>query len=58
MRGIVIYLYVLCTQEDGFDLVTIIKGVGFYRRGKVLDYVSDYLPPTPAEYKKLDESHR
>ncbi|KAK3412962.1 hypothetical protein EUGRSUZ_I01617 [Eucalyptus grandis] len=44
--------------EDGFDLVTIIKGVGFYRCGKVLDYVSDYLPPTPAEYKKLDESHR
>ncbi|KAF8013085.1 hypothetical protein BT93_I1071 [Corymbia citriodora subsp. variegata] len=44
--------------EDGFDLVTIIKGVGFYRHGKGLDYVSDYLPPTPAEYKTLYESSR
>ncbi|XP_039157570.1 acyltransferase-like protein At1g54570, chloroplastic isoform X2 [Eucalyptus grandis] len=37
--------------EDGFDLVTIIKGVGFYRRGKGLDYVSDCLPPSPAEIR-------
>lgn len=44
--------------EDDFDLVTIIKGVSFYRRGKSLDYVSDYLPPTPAEYKKPYESNR
>ncbi|KAI3417954.1 uncharacterized protein J3R85_014089 [Psidium guajava] len=44
--------------EDDFDLVTIIKGVSFYRRGKILDYVSDYLPPTPAEYKKPYESNR
>ncbi|KAI6700878.1 hypothetical protein NL676_015202 [Syzygium grande] len=44
--------------EDGFDLVTIIKGVSFYRRGKGLDYVSDYVPPTPAEYKKHYESNR
>lgn len=53
MRGIVIRM-----QEDGFDLVTIIKGVGFYRRGKGLDYVSDYLPPTPAEYRNVNESNR
>ncbi|XP_039157566.1 acyltransferase-like protein At3g26840, chloroplastic isoform X1 [Eucalyptus grandis] len=44
--------------EDDFDLVTIIKRVGFYRRGKCLDYVSDYLPPTPAEYRKVYESNR
>ncbi|KAF8013084.1 hypothetical protein BT93_I1070 [Corymbia citriodora subsp. variegata] len=44
--------------EDDFDLVTIIKGVGFYRRGKCLDYISDYLPPTPAEYRKVYESSR
>ncbi|XP_030512213.2 phytyl ester synthase 2, chloroplastic-like [Rhodamnia argentea] len=44
--------------ENDFDLVTIIKGTSFYRRGKSLDYVSDYLPPTPSEYKKLYESNR
>ncbi|KAL3722932.1 hypothetical protein ACJRO7_035169 [Eucalyptus globulus] len=44
--------------EDGFDLVTIIKCLSFYRRGKSLNYVSDYLPPTPAEYKKPCESNR
>ncbi|KAI6700877.1 hypothetical protein NL676_015201 [Syzygium grande] len=44
--------------EDGFDLITIIKGVGFYRRGKGLDYVSDYLPPTPTEYRNVNESNR
>ncbi|KAL3722933.1 hypothetical protein ACJRO7_035170 [Eucalyptus globulus] len=44
--------------EEGFDLVTIIKGARFYRRGKSHDYVLDYLPPTPAEYKKQYESNR
>ncbi|KAL4333814.1 hypothetical protein GQ457_07G000290 [Hibiscus cannabinus] len=44
--------------EDDFDLVTTIKGAGFYRHGKNLDYVSDYMPPTPYEFKKIYESHR
>ncbi|XP_030515183.2 phytyl ester synthase 2, chloroplastic-like [Rhodamnia argentea] len=44
--------------EDGFDLLTVIKCVGLYRRGKVLDYVSDYLPPTHAEFKNVNESNR
>ncbi|GMJ04369.1 hypothetical protein like AT5G41120 [Hibiscus trionum] len=44
--------------EDGFDLVTTIKGASFYRHGKNLDYVSDYMPPTPYEFKKIYESHR
>ncbi|OMO85488.1 Diacylglycerol acyltransferase [Corchorus capsularis] len=42
--------------EDKVDLVTIIKGASFYRRGKHLDYVSDYIPPTPSEFKKIYES--
>ncbi|XWS40540.1 hypothetical protein CRYUN_Cryun17cG0004300 [Craigia yunnanensis] len=44
--------------EDNVDLVTIIKGATFYRRGKHLDCVSDYMPPTPCEFKKIYESFR
>ncbi|OMO99367.1 Diacylglycerol acyltransferase [Corchorus olitorius] len=42
--------------EDKVDLVTIIKGASFYRRGKHLNYVSDYIPPTPNEFKRIYES--
>ncbi|KAL6958194.1 hypothetical protein U1Q18_047997 [Sarracenia purpurea var. burkii] len=45
-------------QEDGVDLVTIIKGASFYRRGRFLDYVSDYLPPSPSEFRNIYESCR
>ncbi|KAM4132316.1 hypothetical protein ACJW30_01G241100 [Castanea mollissima] len=44
--------------EDGIDLVTIIKGASFYRRGKYLDYVSDYMLPTPTEFKKVEEDNK
>ncbi|XP_019089571.1 PREDICTED: acyltransferase-like protein At3g26840, chloroplastic isoform X1 [Camelina sativa] len=44
--------------EDGVDLVTIIKCSYYYRRGKSLDYVSDYIPPTPFELKEYEESQR
>ncbi|XP_022740298.1 acyltransferase-like protein At3g26840, chloroplastic isoform X2 [Durio zibethinus] len=44
--------------EDSVDLVTNIKGASFYRHGKYLDYVSDYMPPTPYEFKKIFESNR
>ncbi|KAJ6754535.1 TRANSMEMBRANE PROTEIN 68 [Salix purpurea] len=44
--------------EDVFDLATLIKGSGFYRRGAHLDYVSDYVPPTPLEFKKIYEPNR
>ncbi|XP_010441280.1 PREDICTED: acyltransferase-like protein At3g26840, chloroplastic isoform X3 [Camelina sativa] len=44
--------------EDGVDLVTIIKCSYYYRRGKLLDYVSDYIPPTPFELKEYEESQR
>ena len=45
-------------QEDGVDLVTIIKGVSFYRRAKYLDYILDYIPPTPSEFKTVAEPIR
>ncbi|KAA3475514.1 acyltransferase-like protein chloroplastic [Gossypium australe] len=43
-------------ESDNVDLVTTIKGASFYRRGKHLDCVSDYMPPTPSEFKKVHES--
>ncbi|XP_021727534.1 acyltransferase-like protein At3g26840, chloroplastic [Chenopodium quinoa] len=44
--------------EDGVDIVTIIKGTSLYRCGKFHDYLSDYLPPTDAEFKKLSDPFR
>ncbi|KAJ6751395.1 hypothetical protein OIU85_001881 [Salix viminalis] len=44
--------------EDGVDLVTVIKGASFYRRGKCHDYVFDYIPPTPSEFRNICESNR
>ncbi|XP_052189416.1 phytyl ester synthase 2, chloroplastic-like isoform X2 [Diospyros lotus] len=44
--------------EDNIDLVTVIKGASFYRRSRFLDYVSDYLPPSPSEFRKLQDSCR
>lgn len=44
--------------EDGIDLVTIIKAAGFYRRRKYIDYVSDYMPPTPTEFEKVYDDNK
>ncbi|XP_062153363.1 phytyl ester synthase 2, chloroplastic-like [Alnus glutinosa] len=44
--------------EDGIDLVTIIKAAGFYRRGKHIDYVSDYMQPTPTEFEKVYDENK
>ncbi|KAG6793294.1 hypothetical protein NC652_003325 [Populus alba x Populus x berolinensis] len=44
--------------EHDVDLANIIKGASCYRRGKYLDYISDYIPPTPPEFKKLYDSNR
>ncbi|XP_026461091.1 acyltransferase-like protein At1g54570, chloroplastic [Papaver somniferum] len=45
-------------MEDGFDLVTVIKGAGFYRRTKKLDYVSDFMHPNQSEVTKMYDSYR
>lgn len=44
--------------EGSIDLVTILKGASYYRRGKYHDYVSDFIPPTPYEAKEVIESNR
>ncbi|KAK6928574.1 Diacylglycerol acyltransferase [Dillenia turbinata] len=44
--------------ENGVDLVTIIKAASLYRRGKSLDYVSDFIPPTPSEFNKISGTYR
>ncbi|KAH9791708.1 AB hydrolase-1 domain-containing protein [Citrus sinensis] len=44
--------------EDGVDLVTIIKGASYYRRGRSHDYVSDFMPPTSSEFNKICEDFR
>ncbi|PNY12798.1 acyltransferase-like protein chloroplastic-like [Trifolium pratense] len=44
--------------EGSIDLVTVIKGTFYYRRGKYHDYASDFIPPTPNEAKNVFESYR
>ncbi|KAK1294129.1 Acyltransferase-like protein [Acorus calamus] len=44
--------------DGSIDLVTIIKGAGFYRRSRQIDYVSDYIFPIPDEVKKIYEDNR
>ncbi|KAK1257380.1 Acyltransferase-like protein [Acorus gramineus] len=44
--------------DGSIDLVTIIKGAGFYRRSRQMDYVSDYIFPIPDEVKKIYEDNR
>ncbi|KAL9246059.1 hypothetical protein vseg_019641 [Gypsophila vaccaria] len=43
--------------EDGIDLVYILKGASYYRRGRNYDYVTDYLPPTPSEFKRIQDQN-
>lgn len=51
--------HVLHEQEDGINLLSIIKGANMYRRGRQRDFVTDYLPPTISEFKKtFDEDHK
>nr|XP_043616790.1 acyltransferase-like protein At3g26840, chloroplastic isoform X2 [Erigeron canadensis] len=45
-------------MDQEHDLVTILKASGFYRRTRNIDYVLDYVPPTPYEFQKARESHR
>ncbi|KAK1318118.1 Acyltransferase-like protein [Acorus calamus] len=44
--------------DGSIDLVTIIKGAGFYRRSRQIDFVSDYIFPMPDEVKKIYEDNR
>ncbi|XP_019225895.1 PREDICTED: acyltransferase-like protein At3g26840, chloroplastic isoform X2 [Nicotiana attenuata] len=44
--------------EDGFDLVTVIKGASFYRRGRHLDFVKDFVPPSTSEFDSVYQPYR
>ncbi|KAL6136034.1 hypothetical protein ACLB2K_061336 [Fragaria x ananassa] len=44
--------------EDAFDLLTVIKNVGVYRRSKERDFVTDYIPPSPSEVKGIMDKNR
>lgn len=46
------------SQEGGIDLVTAIKASNAYRLSRVKDYVSDYLLPTPYEFKMAVDQYR
>lgn len=39
-------------------MLTTIRGAGYFRRSSQIDYVSDYLLPTPDEFQKALEQHR
>lgn len=59
------YFYYYCyyylhqiMQEKGFNLLTIIKATGTYRRTKNHDLVVDFLPPSLSEFKQLLENYR
>ncbi|GAB2287394.1 hypothetical protein Dimus_021772 [Dionaea muscipula] len=39
--------------EDGFSLLSIMKGTSKYRRSRRMDYVSDFLPPSMSEYMRV-----
>ncbi|CAK7340882.1 unnamed protein product [Dovyalis caffra] len=42
-------------QEDGVNLLTIIKGTSKYRRTRRFDYVSNYVPPSISEFNRAFE---
>ncbi|KAK6152769.1 hypothetical protein DH2020_012408 [Rehmannia glutinosa] len=44
--------------DDTFDLVAAIKRTNSYRCGASYDYISDFLPPTPSEFKAVYEPFR
>ncbi|KAM7511781.1 hypothetical protein LguiB_010656 [Lonicera macranthoides] len=39
-------------QEDGVNLLTVIKGACKYRRSRKHDFVKDFLPPSMSEFKQ------
>ncbi|KAJ8423133.1 hypothetical protein Cgig2_021285 [Carnegiea gigantea] len=43
--------------EDGVDLMYTVKGASFYRRGKRHDYASDYLPPNPSDFERVQDNY-
>lgn len=49
----------LMLQEDGFNLLSIMKGTITYRRSRRHDFVTDYLPPSISDFRKqFDQDNR
>lgn len=49
---------ILTMQEDGINLLSIIKATSKYRRSKRHHYVMDFLPPSMSEFKKAIKGNR
>lgn len=44
--------------EAEFNLVTVIMGANFYRRGRRLDFVTDFVPPSTSEFDSVYQPYR
>uniref|UniRef100_A0A7N0UW96 Acyltransferase n=1 Tax=Kalanchoe fedtschenkoi TaxID=63787 RepID=A0A7N0UW96_KALFE len=44
--------------ESDFELLSVIKGTSLYRCGRLRNFVSDYIPPTPSEFQSIYASYR
>lgn len=42
-------------QEDGINLMTIVKAMNLYRRSKQHNFITDYAAPSLNEFKKVFE---
>jgi hypothetical protein len=43
--------FFVMVQEDGVNLLTVIKGTGKYRRSRTINFVTDFVPPSMSEFK-------
>lgn len=44
-------------QEDGIELASLIKATHMYRRAKLRNIVTDYVPPTDEEKECFRKAH-
>ncbi|PHT57148.1 Acyltransferase-like protein, chloroplastic [Capsicum baccatum] len=44
--------------EAHFNLVTVITGANFYRRGRNLDFITDFVPPSTSEFDRVYQPYR
>ncbi|XP_060191828.1 phytyl ester synthase 2, chloroplastic-like isoform X3 [Lycium barbarum] len=49
--------HVLLLEAD-FNLVTVMTGANFYRRGRHLDFVTDFVPPSTSEFDNVYKPYR
>ncbi|KAF9670049.1 hypothetical protein SADUNF_Sadunf13G0028100 [Salix dunnii] len=53
VTGFLLFLFFsMMAQEDGVNLLTVIKGTGKYRRSRRIDVVLDFIPPSMSEFKQ------